>query len=164
MGRYCGIRPSAHAACAASKTHAGLRLRDSVPRTLLHSHRQRAGRQAAGKRLAGASGVFQWDVRGGKPISEKLGVKNKNNNIGMEQFRLSILHRPVKGTSQATNVTDQKQFDREQEAMSLKAARHQETQDRLLRSLYPTPQDKLAATDAVKDALEQHMRAKEQQR
>jgi len=78
--------------------------------------------------------------------------------------RPSILHRPKKSNSQTTTETMDSQYEREQQYWAGKAARYQQTQDRLLRSVYPTTEDKVNNADEIKQVLDQHYRAKEDAR
>ncbi|KAG1657954.1 hypothetical protein FOA52_004725 [Chlamydomonas sp. UWO 241] len=79
--------------------------------------------------------------------------------------RPSILHRPLRSeASKATAENLDAAYQAEQEHWASKATRAQATQDRLLRSIYPTGESKALAAEEVKQALDQHYRAKEQQR
>lgn len=51
-----------------------------------------------------------------------------------------------------------------QERLQYKAAKYQETQERLMKSIYPMPEDKAQAHEAWKQDMEKHMRAKEEER
>ena len=74
--------------------------------------------------------------------------------------------RPLR-SSQTPNggaETFETQHERELAKLALKKAQAQETQDRIMRSLYPTPEDKQVAAADAQLQIDQHYRTKEQQR
>eukprot|EP00955_Chlamydomonas_euryale_P078293 363127-Chlamydomonas_euryale.AAC.4 len=72
--------------------------------------------------------------------------------------------RPLKDGSQATAENLDSAYTREQAYWAGKQQRAAATQDRLLRSIYPTSDDKHAAAEEIRQVLDQHHKAKELQR
>ncbi|GAX77416.1 hypothetical protein CEUSTIGMA_g4861.t1 [Chlamydomonas eustigma] len=77
--------------------------------------------------------------------------------------RPSILHRPPRSQSQASTETFESQYEREKQFWAMKQAKSQETSERLMKSLYPTREDKADAAFEAKSHLDEQLQIKEGQ-